>query len=321
MPKGSVFGPVLFYRNDLLNIVYSFALLFAESNFPKKCCSAQDPLLFKKRFVTEFKATISKPLFYTFFHSVYRKYSALTSAPNEFEISDIQPSDLIVTPAQVGTLLENVSPSTIAVADGIPTFVLRNCSVTLAPLVHLVFSSILSLRKWTRIWKCCFITPIHKKESKNNRENYRPLTKLPRLSLILEKFFFYYVYSKFHYKLNSRQHGFRKEHSTITQLLVFLDEIDTNYDENVEEVIIYLDFANAFDNVDHAIFFKQLSLYVHYNDFLQLIFIPKRKKPACNINDVLYDEVTITSGVPQGNDYGPLLFLVCIDDMLLLPEN
>ena len=135
---------VIFRRNEKTQ-----AKLKSLSSF--HCCSAQDPLLFKKRFVTEFKATISKPLFNTFFHSVYRKYSALTSAPNEFEISDIQPSDLIVTPAQVGTLLENVSPSTIAVADGIPTFVLRNCSVTLAPLVHLVFSSILSLRKWTRI--------------------------------------------------------------------------------------------------------------------------------------------------------------------------
>ena len=179
----------------------------------------------------------------SFFHSVYKKYFTPTSAPNEIESPDIQLSDLLVTPAQVGILLENVPPSTMAVADGIPPFVLKNCAVTLAPLVHLVFNNILSLRNWPTIWKCSFITPIHKKESKNRVENYRPISILPRLSLILEKILFDFLYSKFHCKLINRQHGFRKERSTITQLLVFLDEIYNNSDKNVEQVIIYLDFA------------------------------------------------------------------------------
>ena len=173
-----------------------------------------------------------------------------------------------MTPAQVGILLENVPPSTIAVADGIPPFVLKNCAVTLAPLVHLVFSNILFLRKWPTIWKCSIITPIHKKESKTRVENYRPISILPRLSLKLEKILFDFLFSKVNYKLSSRHHGFRKRHSKITQLLVFLDKIYTNYDKNVERVIIYLDFAKAFDIVDHAILLKKLSLYGLDDDFL-----------------------------------------------------
>ena len=153
---------------------------------------------------------------------------------------------------------ENVPPSAIAVADGIPPFVLKNCAVTLAPLVHLVFTNILFLHKWSTLWKCSFITPIRKKESKNGVENYRPISILPRLSLILEKILFDLLYSKFHYKLSSRQHGFKKGHSTITQLFIFLDEIYANYDKNVELVIIYLDFAKDFDNVDDAILLKKL---------------------------------------------------------------
>ena len=161
-----------------------------------------------------------------------------------------------MTPAQVSILIESVPPSTFAVADGVPLFVFKNCAVALAPLVHLVFSNILSLRKWPTISKC---SPIHKKESKNKVENYRPNFILPRLSLILEKTLLDFLYSKFHYKLSSRQHGFRKEHSTITQLLVFTDENYTNFDKNVEQVINDLDFAKAFDNVDHTILLKKLS--------------------------------------------------------------
>ena len=253
-------------------------------------------------------------LFNIFFHSVYQKCSFPNSAPNEIESPDIQLSDLLVTPAQVGILLENLPPSTIAVADGIPPFVLKNCAVTLAPLVHLVFSNILILRKWPTIWKCSSITPIHKKESKIRVENYRPISILSRLSLILEKILFEFLYAKVNYKLSSRQHGFRKKHSTITQLLVFLDEIYVNYDKNVEQVIIYLDFAKAFDSLDHAILLKKLSLYGLDNDFLQLMFsYLTGRNQRVNINGILSDEITINSGVPQGSVLGAefKLFLFC----------
>ena len=200
-----------------------------------KCLGGRNSLPNKMNyFESSAMSDLEKANLFIFFHSVYKKYSTPTSAPNETESSDIQLSDLLVTPAQVGILLENVPPSTMAVADGIPPFVLKNCEVTLAPLVHLVFSDILSLRKWPTIWKCSFITPIHKKESKNRAENYRPISILPRLSLILEKILLDFLYSKFHCILSNRQHGFRKEHSAITQLLVFLDEIYTNYGKNVE---------------------------------------------------------------------------------------
>ena len=179
-----------------------------------------------------------------------------------------------------------------------------------------MFSKILFLRKWPTIWKCSFITPIHKKESKNRVENYRPISILPRLSLILVKILFDFLYSKFHYKLSSRQHGFRKGHSTITQLLVFLNEIYTNYDKNVEQVIIYLDFEKALDNVDHAILLKKLSLYGLDNDFLQLVFsYLTGRKQRVNINGILSDKNTITSGVPQGSVLGRLLFLIYKNDM------
>ena len=81
--------------------------------------------------------------FNIFFHSVYKKYST-PSALNENESPDIQLSDLFLANEQISILLENAPPSTIAVADVIPPFVLKNCAVTLAPLFHLVFSNISS---------------------------------------------------------------------------------------------------------------------------------------------------------------------------------
>ena len=77
-------------------------------------------------------------LFNIVFSFCLQKIFTPTSAPNEIESPNIQLSDLFVTPALVSFLLGNVPPSTIAVEDGIPPFVLHNCAVTLASLVHLV---------------------------------------------------------------------------------------------------------------------------------------------------------------------------------------
>ena len=84
---------------------------------------------------------------------------------------------------------------------------------------------------------------------------------------MLEKLIFDFLYSRLRYKLNSCQHGFRRGHSTITQLINYLDELHSIFDDNVEQVLIYLDFPKAFDTVNHAILLDKLALYGLDNNF------------------------------------------------------
>ena len=58
-----------------------------------------------------------------------------------------------------------------------------------------------------------------------------------------------------------------EEHSTITILIIYLDELYSNFDDNVEQVLIYLDFAKAFDTVNHAVFLDKLAFYGLDNNF------------------------------------------------------
>ena len=208
-------------------------------------------------------------------------------------------------------------PGSFATCDDVPPFVWSSCAEFLAAHVHQLFSLILETCEWPEFWKCAFVTPIHEKESKNNVENYRPISNLPRLFLLFEQIIFNFLYSKLRYKLNSKHHGFRSGHSTITQLLVYLNELYANFDNNIEQVVVYLDFSKAFDCVNYNTLLTKLSSFGLDDRFLKLFksYLFGRTQRA-RIDGHLSATVDITSGVPQGSVLGSLLFLLYIDDII-----
>ena len=72
--------------------------------------------------------------------------------------------------------------------------------------------------------KLANITPLHKKERKDNKENYRPVAILPTLSKILQRILFEQMSVYFHKFLSDQQCGFRKGYSTQHCLLNLLEK-------------------------------------------------------------------------------------------------
>ena len=59
----------------------------------------------------------------------------------------------------------------------------------------------------------------------------------------------------------SKQHGFRSGRSCLTQLLHHFDDVLKALTQNSDFDSIYLDYAKAFDKVDHKLLVKKLTLY------------------------------------------------------------
>ena len=51
--------------------------------------------------------------------------------------------------------------------------------------------------------------------------------------------------------LIENQHGFRSQHSRVTQLISLVEDLSYAFDQQKQTNVILLDFAKAFDSVPH----------------------------------------------------------------------
>ena len=110
--------------------------------------------------------------------------------------------------------------------------------------------------------KNAHIIPIFKDGHRGLASNYRPIALTSHLIKVFQKVV---RNSLVHYLedndlFNDSQHGFRQRRSCLSQLLAHFEKISTILESNQNVDIIYLDFAEAFDKVDHNIVLKKLEL-------------------------------------------------------------
>ena len=231
------------------------------------------------------------------------------------DVPQINTVELLVQ--DISNLLKSIKPFKSPGPDDIhPRILCELCDILAVPLL-IIFKKSLLTGEVPSIWKRANVTAVHKKGSRDEASNYRPISLTCICSKVMETLVNrQLVQHLLNNNILSRyQHGFTYGRSCLTNLLATLEDCSLNMDNNIPTDIIYLDFAKAFDTVPHARLCHKLYSSGIGGNLLSWLgdFLRDRKQRVC-VNGAHSEWENVLSGVPQGSVIGPTLFLVFIND-------
>lgn len=148
---------------------------------------------------------------------------------------------------------------------------------------------------------------------------YRPISLLCACVKVLEHIIFKHisVFIESNGLIDSRQHGFRRGLSTVTQLLEMVHDLAISLDNQNQIDILFLDFEKAFDRVSHRKLLIKLKPILKNDSLLAWIEAYLNCRYQCvTVNGSSSPSAPVESGIPQGSILGPLFFLVFINDIV-----
>lgn len=198
--------------------------------------------------------------------------------------------------------------------DCIPARLLKDVFNTVGSSILSLVNSSLSSGCVPAAFKHAIVQPLLKKKNLDPLvlSNFRPISKLPFLSKVLEKVVFNQLQSflddfSIHEKFQS---GFKPRHSTETALLRVYNDLLLAVDSGNSAVLVLLDLTAAFDTVNHSILLSRLKQSVGITGIALKWFESylTDRSFSVHIGNCSSSVAPLSCGVPQGSILGPMLF-------------
>lgn len=193
----------------------------------------------------------------------------------------------------------------------------RNYNLLCEALLH-ILNSIFRTGIIPRSLKRAIVRPVYKGGSKNSVESYRPISLLPTLTIIMEKYV-QSIMSQFAEKNNiisTAQYGFMPGKGTQSLLEDFSDEVWNAFDHNCVVSCLLLDLSKAFDTVNHDLLLIKLFSYGFRGPlFAWLKNYFHNRSQVVKLCEEVSSPTDVKMGVPQGSVIAPLLFNLYVNDL------
>lgn len=259
--------------------------------------------------------------FAKFFHSVYgidtprldAKAAAAGAAASAATVSLPR-----LTRPEVRAALARLKPKRSAGPDGIPAFVVKDCSFILEEPLHHIYNLCLDASYFPDRWKITRVIPIPKSDTGSDVSGFRPVAILSTPAKVFESAVQRSVQQQVRVQLADAQHGFRPARSTTSNLLEAMAYITPHVDAGVQVDVAYFDYKKAFDLVDNDVLLSNMADIGCTCKLLTFFASSLRDRKQYVEYAGCKSEAYVTkTGVSQGSNLGPLEFIIMINK---LPE-
>ena len=201
-------------------------------------------------------------------------------------------------------------------SPAIPTWFMKQNVNVFVPVITDIINRSLSSGIFPDALKHAIITPLIKKQSLNISElkNYRPVSNIPYLSKIIEKFAINNInrYIEVNGLGEELQSAYKPKHSTETALYKVKDDILKSICQHKGVYLVLLDLSSVFDIVHHEMLLKRLVDVIGVRgNVLKWVqsYLSGRTTIMC-IDGVLSDPSETEFELPQGSIVGPSMFSI-----------
>lgn len=224
-----------------------------------------------------------------------------------------------ISTQEVTKIINSIKNNKAPGFDKITTTIIKENQEILSPIITTLINNVINDGEYPKYLKKTIIKPIHKKGSKQNIENYRPISLLSTLNKILEKCLHTQLTEHFtiHKVIHNNQYAFQKNSGTTSAAMDLINDIKHKLDNDNITVALYIDMKKAFDTVSKEKLLEKIQATGIHGKAYKIVETYLQNRPQTVIvNNTESDEQIAEYGIPQGGNLPPLLYILYTNDML-----
>ena len=160
-------------------------------------------------------------------------------------------------------VINNLNVAKTCQVNDIPTKVIKINKDIFANFITDHFNYCIANGEFPDELKHADVIPVHKKNEKCNKTNYRPVSILTNISKIYEKLLYNQLSKYFGSLLATNQCRFQKGFSSQYCLLMMLEKFKEAIDRENQFGVLLTDLLKAFDCIDHKLLIAKLYEFHH----------------------------------------------------------